>query len=457
MIELSLLPSQPVLHCLPAPAEIGDPEGFDFAAQLALTTCVMPRPSGAAPGKALPQPGTALPVVLDPEISEDPEPEPELAPLPAVPIMRPILPQLKFAGVSSPDFAPVASPAPTETDANDEPTATAAKAMAEAVVPGLALAPIAVPAAPLPVATAAVPRPHAAQSAPIAAASVRGAEVHPVAAQAQGENSPPALPDGLARTTPIPHGAVQPATPLARNRLTNLRRASEDAPVAQPTPLRTAAPILPVALPPALALAAGVPARRGFAAVKQFAGSENVAVPVPQVKLAAAELPHMPQFTAPTPIPMMADVSAVAAQNTAAPFGQTAPAPIAQDFAALIDRIVAAREASGAPVAVAVRHAEFGAVTLRFEQGDSGIAVSATSPDPDFARAALAAMPAERPAGFDQAPREGGKPSAQPEGQSSGNQSGQPRHSAATAQTAATARTTALVADTDADDTGIFA
>jgi hypothetical protein len=69
------------------------------------------------------------------------------------------------------------------------------------------------------------------------------------------------------------------------------------------------------------------------------------------------------------------------------------------DFSTLVDRLVAAREAaqsSLAPRAVhaAIAHAEFGQVSLRFEQRDGALNVAMTSPDPDFARSALAAAPA---------------------------------------------------------------
>ena len=39
----------------------------------------------------------------------------------------------------------------------------------------------------------------------------------------------------------------------------------------------------------------------------------------------------------------------------------------------------------------AVQHAEFGEVSLRFEQGERGLSVSLASPDPEFARAVEAA------------------------------------------------------------------
>jgi len=45
---------------------------------------------------------------------------------------------------------------------------------------------------------------------------------------------------------------------------------------------------------------------------------------------------------------------------------------------------------------LAVRHAEFGPVSLHFQQDGAGLSVAMTSPDPDFARAVSAAVPVER-------------------------------------------------------------
>lgn len=64
------------------------------------------------------------------------------------------------------------------------------------------------------------------------------------------------------------------------------------------------------------------------------------------------------------------------------------------DFAALVDRLVAAREAvQPHSVSIALPHAEFGHVSLRFHRDEAGLSVSMASPDPDFARAASLALP----------------------------------------------------------------
>ncbi len=61
------------------------------------------------------------------------------------------------------------------------------------------------------------------------------------------------------------------------------------------------------------------------------------------------------------------------------------------DFAALVDRLVEAREAaSPGSVSAAISHSEFGKVSLRFDQDAKGLSVAMSSADPDFAKAVQA-------------------------------------------------------------------
>ncbi len=89
--------------------------------------------------------------------------------------------------------------------------------------------------------------------------------------------------------------------------------------------------------------------------------------------------------------PVSADTSgsAIGAGSVAGPVA----AP--QDFGALVDRLIEARDAvRPAGVDVSINHAEFGPVSLRFRQDGEGLSVSVASADPDFARAVQAAVPA---------------------------------------------------------------
>ncbi|MFO1255766.1 MAG: hypothetical protein U1E37_08890 [Sphingomonadaceae bacterium] len=105
----------------------------------------------------------------------------------------------------------------------------------------------------------------------------------------------------------------------------------------------------------------------------------------------------------PAPLPAAPEVQALPAVGTAplaapTPLHPMAAAPVTgdrpQDFSALIDRLVAAREAvAPQTVAISIPHAEFGQVHLRFRHEEAGLAVSMASADPAFARAASAAPP----------------------------------------------------------------
>lgn len=92
-----------------------------------------------------------------------------------------------------------------------------------------------------------------------------------------------------------------------------------------------------------------------------------------------------------TPVAIQGDPLPVADPSTAAP--ATAPPSARFDFAAVIDRLIEARDLAVAqPSAMTIKHDDFGAVSLRFRQGDDGLSVTMASPDPDFARAVNAAV-----------------------------------------------------------------
>lgn len=150
----------------------------------------------------------------------------------------------------------------------------------------------------------------------------------------------------------------------------------------------------------------------------------------------------------------------------AAPAAITATTTAAErphDFTALVDRLVAAREAmQPQSVTMAVRHAEFGAVQLRFQQDASGLSVAMASADPDFARAVSVAVPPVQPASagdnasFNQSGR-GDPGSASADGGRTGQQA--PREERGTARTnpAPAANRSPSQAEPDTARNGIFA
>lgn len=173
--------------------------------------------------------------------------------------------------------------------------------------------------------------------------------------------------------------------------------AAPDTPQAQPLPLKPEMPVqrhpaTPPQLLPAAAVAQDLPRpalhvtlTAPTAKVTDAAKSGEAIAPV----LASVAVPQ----------PLLATLAADApAQTPAAIAPQPASASTAQphDFAALIDRLAQARE-SAAPgtVRVSVPHAEFGAVTLRFDSSAGTLAVAMTSADPEFAATARQAI-AER-------------------------------------------------------------
>lgn len=102
---------------------------------------------------------------------------------------------------------------------------------------------------------------------------------------------------------------------------------------------------------------------------------------------------------------------ATAALRTAQPFAMLSPAMPAQapltlsampasavqaptDFAQIVDRLVAAREAvAPSEVRVTIDHAQFGKVSVGFTPDSSGMSVTLAAADPEFARAVEAAAP----------------------------------------------------------------
>ena len=108
--------------------------------------------------------------------------------------------------------------------------------------------------------------------------------------------------------------------------------------------------------------------------------------PNPSIQQAASPLAAEQSAAAATPPPAIGPATSTTASTTAS----TNAAP--HDFAALIDRLVEARQAAQTSltsqvVNAAVTHSEFGRVSLQFRQDAEGLSVAMASADPDLARA----------------------------------------------------------------------
>jgi hypothetical protein len=254
------------------------------------------------------------------------------------------------------------------------------------------------PEAPLPVA----PRPEA--MAPLLVRMARPGGALPAAAAGKTEE-----PEGKAPAdTDLPEPDAPAADTIAPPAPALLPLAVAPAPP-RTEPQQDAAPVVAAAIQPApapdkpdkraasrTAPQSPVPASPVAAEAPRFAATALAA-------LAPAEAPlrevmegsqPTPSLTAPPPA-----AGPLAAPDLRAAGPAQAAAPL--DLAQLVDNIARAR-AEAQPTAagqvhVALHHAEFGAVSLRFEHERGGdLTVAMTSPDPDFARAVAAVTAPER-------------------------------------------------------------
>lgn len=202
--------------------------------------------------------------------------------------------------------------------------------------------------------------------------------------------APPQTPAPVVTLVAAP---VQPVgqTVAARIKVAAATPADEDGPVAAAGRPAAHRPVADHAVFAAAAPTAesGVAASRVAPAIRAVL-AERAAID-PAVALAAPDS-QAPLFAA-TPA-TGAPIAAVA--NIGAPTVQMPR----QDFAALVDRLVEARNAAVPQSTHALlNHAEFGQVSLDFQQDGGELKVAMSSADPDFARAAQAAQagqPAER-------------------------------------------------------------
>ncbi len=142
------------------------------------------------------------------------------------------------------------------------------------------------------------------------------------------------------------------------------------------------------------------------------------------VKAASAEPQAQPRMEPAAPVVQAAlSLPSPAAENATRP---ALHVEALQDLTRIVDRLAAAREAfMPATAAMAVSHAEFGELSLRFDQHREGqLAVQLSASDPDAHRAIAAAV-ADRPfAGTAENQAGAGQPNAQSQGQARGAPAG---------------------------------
>jgi hypothetical protein len=371
--SLSVLSLIPAAGDMPMPALPEGAELANFGALLAQTIAPAAAPIG---GEATPLPQTTIPAAPLPEAAIGGKELPVGLPL-AVPVMdlEPSVAKLK-PGTDFPDPADLPSaksgiPVQPFDDKGKDPVLPDPDTLPK-VQPGT-VAPIVielVPAQPLPAAPTLAP----VQSVP-AALSTEPDQPEPEALPRRGPAPQPAA------------AALEQAAPRAAflRQVFPARRGGE---LGAPLAPQVAQPVTPQP-------AAAQPITSAPQPIAQVRIEVTPAVPVMRA------LPKEEVRPATSVLPTDLPATPV---STTAPVASTAPAPLTpqpmpladrpQDFSALIDRLVAAREAAGPQaVAVSVAHSDFGQVHLRFRQDDTGLSVAMASADPAFARAASALPP----------------------------------------------------------------
>ena len=411
-------------------------------------------PALAAPANPLPHPGRILPVAASiaashglPVVNEaaelaltDPaaQPDPDWAPASptqALPRLQPTTaprPRAQLAEQTPETEPEAAEPSPDTAESPDTPTAPA---VAVLVAPSVVI----------------VPAPLALQTAPQVASATPESEMRPTAQAAPTSlraQTAAAVPLSEAAPTPHRDRAVAAAVPVqlqpalaAPTPRTAVRVTIDPVPLA-PTVVQTEAPprTPPAATPASVATliaAMDIPARPR-PAMRQIPLAESL--PTPQAVMAG----ETAQLTEPRPLTVPhapLDLLAAPLQLTDVPLAQSLASPPVltqsqvepRDFTALLDRLVAAREAMRGEqtrVSMALPHAEFGQVRLDFRHDREGLSVAMASSDPAFARAASAALPlAAAPASAETGARPGSdnNPRWQGETQGSGGGAAQSR------------------------------
>lgn len=219
--------------------------------------------------------------------------------------------------------------------------------------------------------------------------------------EAKSEIAPGKKDDTAEKPAPArPNAAPQFSLPAQASDRAVLVRSAD---ATQPGGPNKPAPILPeqAAAQATIALAArGNPERPGrvahpVAAIALPTDAETPSalppVQLPQLKDGLAERLPSADLSAPlVTANLESDPQSAPQATTTAP--ASVPAPTRHDFTAMIDRLIEARDMAGAqPIAMTLRHEDFGTVSLNFRTVEDGLTVTMASPDPEFVRAVGAA------------------------------------------------------------------
>ncbi len=183
-----------------------------------------------------------------------------------------------------------------------------------------------------------------------------------------------------------------------------------DIPAESPEIPESPAPAQPAA--PALASShvgrPQVPARASTGADAPAAEKLSVPVAIAAAVADRDEAPPPSRNTAEDLVaPVLHRVAEAASPQDAAPAARAEHRPERIDFAALVDTLNRAREeAEPNTVRVSVAHADFGRVSMRFEQDGSGMSIAMSSADPGFVRAVTASSEAAAASTSSDTPRE---------------------------------------------------
>lgn len=392
-------PALSPLAALPIPGSMmpGEPaealQGADFLTILAMSVN-QAQPAGEVPI----DPATATAPIL-------PQPAPASAAASTGKILPPILPHTVLPPAVLPEAVLPPETAP-ETDA--PPSALSPTALVQRAAPPRGLAKKVEPAEPI---AAEEPDPITAdesdhsEPAPLPAPAIAlltlpapalaALTAHAPRQPGQSEHAAilrtlPALP--APGPDPSAEPAAAPQTALAALAPRVQRRSAPAVPLGE-----TAAPMAKTAASPVAAPADAPPAPAPLRQVRvEVVPTESLprtarAEVTRLIRLPSALSGDQSEAAAPAMLPLAAPPAALQSLLAAAP---ATPPTRPQDFAALIDRLSAAREAAAPQsVTVSLPHAEFGRVQLHFRHEDGALAVSLASADPDFARIAAQAAP----------------------------------------------------------------